>query len=178
MTEPTPETLAELRRLLDTATPRPWIACEGEDEVVVVLDDESNHWPGRYTAIASGFEQGGDYGLSDALLITAAVNALPALMDAAARLAEVEAERDAALALVSEHRCDVQAEAAYGRVLRLRAERDALAAKVERVRALHVAYYPFRPGRAYCGACEGDEFVPYPCSTIRALDGTTDWSAL
>ena len=52
-----------------------------------------------------------------------------------------------------------------------RAERDALAATVERVRALHVAYYPFRDGRGYCGICEGDEFDPYPCSTIRAIDG-------
>ena len=51
-----------------------------------------------------------------------------------------------------------------------RAERDALAATVERVRALHVAYYPFRDGRGYCGICEGDEFDPYPCSTIRAID--------
>ena len=50
-----------------------------------------------------------------------------------------------------------------------RAERDALAATVERVRALHVAYYPFRDGRGYCGICEGDEFDPYPCPTIRAL---------
>lgn len=52
-----------------------------------------------------------------------------------------------------------------------RAERDALAATVERVRALHEPYYPFRDGRACCGVCEGDEFVPYPCQTIRALDG-------
>ena len=51
-----------------------------------------------------------------------------------------------------------------------RAERDALAATVERVRALHVAYYPFRDGRGYCSICEGDEFDPYPCSTIRAIN--------
>ena len=51
-----------------------------------------------------------------------------------------------------------------------RAERDALAATVERVRALHVAYYPFRDGRGYCGICVGDEFDPYPCSTIRAIN--------
>ena len=99
MNELTPEKLAELRRMLDVATPRPWMACEDEDEVRIVLDDDSNHWPGRYTAIARGFEQGDDYGLSDAMLVTAAVNALPALLDAVA-------------------------------------ERDALAAKVERVRAL------------------------------------------
>ena len=88
MSDLTPEKLAELRRMLDAATPRPWMACEDEDEVLIVLDDDSNHWPGRYTAIARGFEQGDDYGLSDAMLVTAAVNALPALLDAAA-------ERDA-----------------------------------------------------------------------------------
>ena len=54
-----------------------------------------------------------------------------------------------------------------------RAERDALAATVERVRALHEPYYPFRNGYACCGVCEGDEFVPYPCQTIRALDAET-----
>lgn len=54
------------------------------------------------------------------------------------------------------------------------AERGRLAAAVERVRALHVAYYPFQDGRGYCGTCEGDEFVPYPCSTISALDATPE----
>ena len=99
MNELTPEKLAELRRLLDAATPRTQLVYQVEDEVLIELDDDSNHWPGRYTAIARGFEQGDDYGLSDAMLVTAAVNALPALLDAVA-------------------------------------ERDALAAKVERVRAL------------------------------------------
>ena len=82
MPDLTPEKLAELRRMLDAATPRPWIACEDEEEVLIVLDDDSNHWPVRYTAIARGFEQGDDYGLSDAMLVTAAVNALPALLEA------------------------------------------------------------------------------------------------
>ena len=44
-------------------------------------------------------------------------------------------------------------------------------AAIERVRALHTAYYPLRDGRAYCGACEGDELVAWPCPTLRALDG-------
>ena len=61
MPDLTPEKLAELRRMLDAATPRPWIACEDEDEVLIVLDDDSNHWPGRYTAIARGFEQGDEF---------------------------------------------------------------------------------------------------------------------
>ena len=69
-------------------------------------------------------------------LAAAAVNALPALLDAAA-------------------------------------ERDRLAEAVERVRALHAPYYPLRDGRAYCGVCEGDEFVAYPCPTIRALAAET-----
>ena len=52
------------------------------------------------------------------------------------------------------------------------AERDALAAKVERVRALHHEGAPFvRPGgqdrRCSCGG-------RWPCPTIRALDTTPD----
>ena len=112
MNELTPEKLAELRRMLDAATPRPWMACEDEDEVLIVLDDDSNHWPGRYTAIARGFEQGDDYGLSDAMLVTAAVNALPALLDAATELAHMTEARDNARARVAE----------------LESERDAMAA--------------------------------------------------
>ena len=126
----TPEKLAELRRLLDAATPRPWMACEDEDEVLIVLDDDSNHWPGRYTAIARGFEQGYDYGLSDAMLAAAAANALPALLDAAA-------------------------------------ERDALAAAVERVRELHVAARFSGATRWVCSEC----CIDWPCPTSRALNG-------
>lgn len=50
------------------------------------------------------------------------------------------------------------------------AERDALAAKVERVRALHqrevIAVHEFGP-EAWCPTCE----LHYPCPTIRAIDG-------
>ena len=49
------------------------------------------------------------------------------------------------------------------------AERDALAAKVERVRALHqrevIAVHEFGP-EAWCPTCE----LHYPCPTIRALN--------
>ena len=55
-------------------------------------------------------------------------------------------------------------------VLALLAERDALAAKVERVRELHqrevIAVHEFGP-EAWCPTCE----LHYPCPTIRALDG-------
>ena len=129
MPDLTPETLAELRRLLDAATPGPW-------------RDEMMQGKGvTLTAIIAGKPNPDDLRVvgstlahNDARILIAAVNALPALLDAAA-------------------------------------ERDALAATVERVRALHVAYYPFRDGRGYCGICEGDEFDPYPCPTIRAIGG-------
>ena len=52
----------------------------------------------------------------------------------------------------------------------LREENRLLAAKVEAVRALHYAEQHPR-GFAYCVACDGDEFVPWPCPTVRALDG-------
>ena len=47
------------------------------------------------------------------------------------------------------------------------AERDALAAKVERVRALHCGEYVEDEGRNRCFEC-GDD---WPCPTIRAIDG-------
>ena len=72
-------------------------------------------------------------------------------------------------------------------VLALLDERDALAAKVERVRALHASsgtaesqgydgeggYGPIAP---YCTGCEAsDEYATaWPCPTIRALDTTPD----
>ena len=46
------------------------------------------------------------------------------------------------------------------------AERDALAAKVERVRALHFGEYVEDEDRSRCFEC-GDD---WPCPTIRALD--------
>ena len=93
----TPEMQAELRRLLDAATPGPW-------------RDEMMQGQGlTLTAIIAGKPNPDDLRVigsmlahNDARAIVAAVNALPALLDAAA-------------------------------------ERDALAAKVERVRALHRA---------------------------------------
>ena len=116
MPDLTPEMQAELRRLLTDSTiasPGPWRRI-GER-----VDD------------CDRFEVGTFICEQDAHLIVSAVNALPALLDAAA-------------------------------------ERDALAAKVERVRALHHEGAPFvRPGgqdrRCSCGG-------RWPCPTIRALD--------
>ena len=96
----TPETIAELRRLLDAATPRPWSTVSGAGNVWHFPED------GAPTVVA-GHQRAPR--VPDAILIAAAVNALPALLDAAA---ELPALLDAAT------------------------ERDALAAKVERVRAL------------------------------------------
>ena len=82
----TPETLAELRRLLDAATPGPW-------------RDEMMQGKGvTLTAIIAGRPNPDDLRVigstlahNDARVLIAAVNALPALLDAAAerdRLAE------------------------------------------------------------------------------------------
>lgn len=132
MSDLTPETLAELRRLLDAGTPVPWAqgdpAFGGRNaQCVVSISSE-----------AMGRDVMGPMlrpALFDVELVVAAVNALPALLDAAA-------------------------------------ERDALAAAVERVRALHQpevnstsALFP----TPLCGC--GDA---HPCATIRALDTTPD----
>ena len=80
--------------------------------------------------------------------VTSLLDALPALLDAAE-------ERDT-----------------------LRAERDALAEAVERVRALHVEEHvyigPSDPiGGFICRAC-GEPVESEPCPTVRALDGEAD----
>ena len=99
MPDLTPETFAELRRLLDAATPRPWSTVSGAGNVW--------HFPGDAPpTVVAGHQRAPR--VPDAILIAAAVNALPALLDAA-------------------EECDA-----------LRADRDALAAAVERVRALPV----------------------------------------
>ena len=92
MTDPTPETLAELRRLLDAATPGPW-------------RDEMMQGDGvTLTAIVAGKPNPDDLRVvgstlahNDARVLIAAVNALPALLDAAA-------ERDRLAGLLNEPR--------------------------------------------------------------------------
>ena len=80
----TPEMLAELRRLLEEATPRPWHAWDRG--IGYEVHTEVEHNPIRCDPLNSGFRE--TFGGPDARLIAAAVNALPALLDAAA-------ERDA-----------------------------------------------------------------------------------
>ena len=124
--------LAELRRLAEAATPGPWAARYGVS------------WEARVCATTGSLADVDS--TANAELIAAAVNALPALLDAAA-------------------------------------ERDALAAKVERVRELHKssgdAETQGYTGREYgyispycMGEVASDEYgVPWPCETIRAIDG-------
>ena len=68
----TPETIAELRRLLDNATARPWEA------------DGSQVWGPDGVLVAAVREHSTIVDRPDATLLAAAVNALPALLDAAA----------------------------------------------------------------------------------------------
>ena len=136
--------VAELRRMAEAATPGPWSLTDGDPAM------SGQHWTIRRQGVPGIRISGFTYGFNgDAAFIVAAVNALPALLDAAA-------------------------------------ERDALAAKVERVRELHKssgdAETQGYTGREYgyispycMGEVASDEYgVPWPCETIRALDTTPD----
>ena len=141
-----PEIQAELRRLLD-ATETPWALWDGygPDGNGDMRVARIGHLSG--SGIRADPDSADIYGRREAFeLLASAVNALPALLDAAA-------------------------------------ERDALAAKVERVRALHKSsgdaetqgYTGLEYGyiSPYCmGEVASDEYgVPWPCETIRAIDG-------
>ena len=144
--------VAELRRLLDVNRGRyfhvlPWHAWDRghgyELHVGATCRDEMEP-RGYCEEVNNGFRE--TFGAPEAELIVAAVNALPALLDAAA-------------------------------------ERDALAAKVERVRELHqreviAVHFEFGP-EAWCPTCE----LHYPCPTARAVlddgnyePGNTRWA--
>lgn len=154
MSAPTPETLAELRRLLDAATPGPW-------------RDEMMQGQGlALTAIIAGKPNPDDLRVigstlahNDARAIVAAVNALPALLDAAAerdRLAEAvraygrTIDRWGLLIIAATHSEDITTpdgdgdweviESRLAEVPALLAERDALAATVERVRVVVIRH--------------------------------------
>ena len=163
----TPETIAELRRLLDECKPGRVIVNDlRPTHNAIWLDsryDSDDGWERLRTLAEIDTETETVevmWGLDDAILIAAAVNALPALLDAAA-------------------------------------ERDALAAKVERVRALHRPAYNDVARSPMCEDCGGkagvhpcgcwaendyefvcavcnqgtkNQSVPWPCPTVRALD--------
>jgi len=141
----TPETIAELRGLMAYATQRPWMVDDEGDDVAVIVDEGDDF---SFIQVTADLHQGDD-GLTDARLIAAAVNALPALLDAAEQLAEVTAER------------------------------DALAASVARVRELHVMHPDdckclermFGGECFHHGGCEACR-CKFPCSTLAALDGS------
>ena len=191
MSDLTPEKLAELRRLLD-ATETPWALWDGygPDGNGDMRVARIGHLSG--SGIRADPDSADIYGRREAFeLLASAVNALPALLDAAAerdRLAEcVRAygrtiDRWGLLIIAATHSEDITTpdgdgdweviESRLAEVPALLAERDALAATVERVRALHHEGAPFvRPGgqdrRCSCGG-------RWPCPTIRALDTTPE----
>ena len=144
MTAPTPD-LAELRRLLDVNRERdfhalPWHAWDRgigyELHVGATCRDEMEP-RGYCEEVNNGFRK--TFGAPEAELIAAAVNALPALLDAAA-------------------------------------ERDALAAKVERIRALadewtYNGEFGWDDGsHAYGPDCEGQALDYAAAKLRRALD--------
>ena len=89
MPDLTPEKLAELRRLLERATPGPWHAWDRG--IGYEVHAEVEHNPIHCVPLNSEFRE--TFRGTDARLIVAAVNALPGLLDAAA-------ERDALAAKV------------------------------------------------------------------------------
>ena len=90
MSAPTPETLAELRRLLDEAPPLPYRdrpAAHGDPSSGPTYVALEAQWEGRWEEVATGnYEKWCGMGIA---LAAAAVNALPALLDAAEMLATV-----------------------------------------------------------------------------------------
>jgi hypothetical protein len=84
MRDLTPEKLAELRWLLERATPGPWHAWDRG--IGYEVHTEAEHNPIHCVSLNSEFRE--TFRGTDARLIAAAVNALPALLDGAA-------ERDA-----------------------------------------------------------------------------------
>ena len=89
MSDLTPETVAELRRLLADGTPGPWSTVSGAGNVWHFRDEGA-------PVVVAGHQCAAPR-VPDALLIAAAVNALPALLDAAV-------ERDALLAIIDDAR--------------------------------------------------------------------------
>lgn len=97
----TPERIAELRGLAEKATPGPW---ERVDNAAYALNDEGTNR--MYLNVFGGYEIQRRNGISvrtagaeitaNAALIAAMRNALPALLDAAERVATLELERDEA----------------------------------------------------------------------------------
>ena len=194
MSDLTPEMLAELRRLLDASTPGPW-------------RDEMMQGKGvTLTAIIAGRPNPDDLRVigstlahNDARVLIAAVNALPALLDAAA-------ERDRLARLLDEPRrsgcaveiagvriapCDERGQTADMRERdtladrlahmteardNARAEVERLTAQVERVRALadewtYKGEFGWDDGsHAYGPDCEGQALDYAAAKLRRALD--------
>ena len=175
MTDLTPETLAELRRLLDANRERdfhalPWHAWDRgigyELHVGATCRDEMEP-RGYCEEVNNGFRE--TFGAPEAELIAAAVNALPALLDAAA-------ERDRLAEAVERVR------ALHGpRVLQVLGA-TCFAEECDHEDACPLVDY------TVCGHCYdvGDGAHPYayeegglqdvahPCATYRALDATPE----
>ena len=176
MPDLTPEMLAELRRLAESATPGPWVSGdpsfgEGNAQCIVSISER-----------AMGRDIQGP-NLRPALFdveFIAAAN--PAVM---LTLLDAAAERDEIAGRLAHLLCDLtggrMSKTSYSVPVMvqeieqylsechesdLKDERDALAAAVERVQALHVAARFSGATRWVCSEC----CIDWPCPTSRALN--------
>ena len=132
--------VAELRRLAEAATPGPWWhewvdgddwwAVYGQPTGDMVCPEVCTMWGADESAYIAAANPAAVLGLLDE---ADALRAELAHMTEARDNAR--AERDAALRTMDEHRCDEQAERAYGRAMRAEAERDAHRERAERAEA-------------------------------------------
>lgn len=155
---------AELRRLLSEATPGPWKAegsqVRGPDRVLVAAAREYSTTVDR----------------PDALIITAAVNALPDLLDA---LEKAETHRDSLAATLIEVQREKRLLVERVRELHYASDNDsARTPRCEECQGRAGAHpcgcWAYEDRQPVCGHCNASglgQRVPWPCPTVQALDG-------
>lgn len=175
----TPERLAELRRLAETAAPGPWY---GVDELSLLIENERATEDIPYIAAvnpatvlalldaADLLTTVRDQITHGALCPMCSTGVVRWTVGLVCQLCGTDYSRPG-YATLRRDSTDTSRRV-LADALAVRAERDALAAKLDAVRALHQA--------CTCEVCRQDpsceacDSMSYPCATLRALDGEAD----